>query len=113
MQVRVDMMNMEDLFDVYIDKSINTSVLYLPFNSSSSMLLLLPDDMATLENAISPGNVTKWLKWKKSKLRGLWLEMLRQTNYGYKALHRLSLTFHLSGHTTSTFQSSPSSPPTS
>ncbi|TDH13379.1 hypothetical protein EPR50_G00056770 [Perca flavescens] len=40
----------------------NTKFLQLPFNSSYSMLLMLPDVMATLENGISPNHVTKWLK---------------------------------------------------
>ncbi|XP_069555820.1 serpin A3-5-like [Brachyistius frenatus] len=66
-QVAVQMMNMEEDFDTYYDQAINTSVLHLPFNSSYSMLLLLPDDMATLESAICPGHVTKWLKWMKSR----------------------------------------------
>lgn len=62
------MMNMEERFDTYYDQAINTSVLHLPFNSSYSMLLLLPDDMATLENVICPNHVIKWLKWMKSRL---------------------------------------------
>lgn len=66
-KVPVQMMNMEDPFDTYYDHAINTSVLHLPFNSSYSMLLLLPDNMATLEDAVSPGYVTKWLKWMKSR----------------------------------------------
>ncbi|KAF3696008.1 Serpin A3-5 Precursor [Channa argus] len=64
-KVQVQMMSMKKTLGVYFDKAINTSVLHLPFNSSYSMLLLLPDNMATLENAISPGHITKWLKWKK------------------------------------------------
>uniref|UniRef100_A0A674MWK0 Thyroxine-binding globulin n=1 Tax=Takifugu rubripes TaxID=31033 RepID=A0A674MWK0_TAKRU len=47
-------------FETYRDQMFNTSVLHLPFNSSHSMLLLLPDDMAKLENAISAAHVTKW-----------------------------------------------------
>ncbi|XP_023249741.1 rapamycin-insensitive companion of mTOR-like [Seriola lalandi dorsalis] len=35
--------------------------------NSYSMLLMLPNNMAELENAISPGHVTKWLKWMKSR----------------------------------------------
>ncbi|KAM6930632.1 serine protease inhibitor A3M-like [Xenentodon cancila] len=66
-KVSVKMMNMEDTFDTYYDRAINTSVLHLPFNSSYSMLLMLPDDMATLENAISPAHVTKWLKSMNSR----------------------------------------------
>ncbi|XP_011477685.1 serine protease inhibitor A3N [Oryzias latipes] len=66
-QVPVQMMNVEEYFDVYYDQAINTTVLQLPFNSSCSMLLLLPGDMATLEQAISPAHVAKWLKWKKSR----------------------------------------------
>lgn len=67
-QVPVQMMNIEESFDTYYDQAINTSVLHLPFNSSYSMLLLLPDDMATLENVICQNHVTKWLKWMKSRL---------------------------------------------
>ncbi|XP_061586815.1 serpin A3-5-like [Cololabis saira] len=66
-QVPVKMMNMEDDFDTYYDQAINTSVLHLPFNTSYSMLLMLPDDMATLEDAISPAHVTKWLNSMKSR----------------------------------------------
>ena len=56
------MMNMEKRFHTYHDHDLNTTVLQLPLNSSYSMLLMLPDVMATLENAISPNHVTKWLK---------------------------------------------------
>uniref|UniRef100_A0A3Q0SK71 Thyroxine-binding globulin n=1 Tax=Amphilophus citrinellus TaxID=61819 RepID=A0A3Q0SK71_AMPCI len=63
----VQMMYMKEDVDVYYDQAINTSVLHLPFNGTHSMLLMLPDDMARLENAISPGHVTKWLKWRKSR----------------------------------------------
>ncbi|XP_051277318.1 alpha-1-antitrypsin-like protein CM55-MS [Dicentrarchus labrax] len=66
-KVPVQMMNNEGRFDTYYDQGINTSVLHLPFNSTYSMLLLLPDDMATLENTICPGHVTKWLKWMKPR----------------------------------------------
>lgn len=62
------MMNMEDNFDSYYDLAVNTTVVHLPFNSSYSMLLLMPDNMTTLENAICPSYVTKWLKWMKTKL---------------------------------------------
>lgn len=68
LQVSVQMMYKKKNVDVYFDQAINTSVLHLPFNSSYSMLLLLPDNMETLENAISPGHLTKWLKWMKSRL---------------------------------------------
>ncbi|XP_039658359.1 alpha-1-antitrypsin-like protein CM55-MS isoform X2 [Perca fluviatilis] len=61
-KVSVDMMNMEDDFYTYHDRDLNTTVLQLPFKSSYSMLLMLPDVMATLENGISPNHVTKWLK---------------------------------------------------
>lgn len=60
-------MNLERRFETYHDQMVNTSVLRLPFNSSHSMLLLLPDDMAQLENAVSPAHVSKWLKWMKSR----------------------------------------------
>ncbi|XP_008293923.1 alpha-1-antitrypsin homolog [Stegastes partitus] len=66
-KVPVQMMNMEDDFKSYYDQAINTSVLHLPFNGSYSMLLMLPDDMATLENSICPAHITKWLKWMKSR----------------------------------------------
>ncbi|XP_030593594.1 hibernation-specific plasma protein HP-55-like [Archocentrus centrarchus] len=66
-KVPVQMMYMEEDVDVYYDQAINTSVLHLPFNGTHSMMLMLPDDMARLENAISPGHVTKWLKWRKSR----------------------------------------------
>ncbi|KAJ4922254.1 hypothetical protein JOQ06_019508 [Pogonophryne albipinna] len=66
-KVAVQMMNMEDTFDSYYDQAINTSVLHLPFNSTYSMLLMLPDDMATLESTICPGHVTKWLKWMRRR----------------------------------------------
>ncbi|TDH13350.1 hypothetical protein EPR50_G00056700 [Perca flavescens] len=56
------MMNMKNDFYTYLDHKLNTTVLQLPFKSSYSMLLMLPDAMATLENAISPNHITKWLK---------------------------------------------------
>uniref|UniRef100_A0A8D0ARN3 Thyroxine-binding globulin n=1 Tax=Sander lucioperca TaxID=283035 RepID=A0A8D0ARN3_SANLU len=56
------MMNREDNFHIYRDRELKTTVLQLPFKSSYSMLLMLPDIMATLENAISPNHITKWLK---------------------------------------------------
>ncbi|XP_037338816.2 hibernation-specific plasma protein HP-55-like [Pungitius pungitius] len=65
-KVSVQMMYKQRRFDTYYDRAINTSVLHLPFNSSYSMLLLLPDDMSTLENAISQAHVTKWFKWMTS-----------------------------------------------
>lgn len=70
------MMNMEEDIEYYYDQPINTSVLHLPFNSSYSMLLLLPGDMATLENVISPAHVAKWLKWMKSRLGEIILKFL-------------------------------------
>ncbi|XP_034724172.1 serpin A3-5-like [Etheostoma cragini] len=60
-QVPVLMMNMEASFSTYQDLELNTMVLMLPFTNSYSMLLLLPDVMATLENGISPHHVSKWL----------------------------------------------------
>ncbi|XP_035854906.1 alpha-1-antitrypsin-like protein CM55-ST isoform X2 [Sander lucioperca] len=56
------MMNLEDTLHAYQDQELNTTVLQLPFNSSYYMLLMLPDIMVTLENAICPNHVTKWLK---------------------------------------------------
>lgn len=67
-QVDVQMMYKEQRFNVYRDLEINASVLHLPFNSSQAMLLMLPDDMNTLENAIAPERVTKWLKRMEARL---------------------------------------------
>ncbi|XP_044053132.1 serpin A3-5-like [Siniperca chuatsi] len=72
-KVPVQMMNIEKNLNTYYDQGINTSVLHLPFNSSYSMLLLLPDNMATLENVISPSHVTKWLKWMKSRTHKVYI----------------------------------------
>uniref|UniRef100_A0A671VTZ1 Thyroxine-binding globulin n=1 Tax=Sparus aurata TaxID=8175 RepID=A0A671VTZ1_SPAAU len=60
-QIPVQMMYMQKQLHSYYDQGINTTVLQLPFNNSYSMLLLLPDDMAVLENDISRGHVTKWV----------------------------------------------------
>ena len=62
------MMNLEDSFYTYRDNVLNATVLQLPFTSSYSMLLMLPDVMETLENAIGPHRVTKWLQWMKPRL---------------------------------------------
>ncbi|KAM3611227.1 uncharacterized protein V6R79_015192 [Siganus canaliculatus] len=66
-KVPVQMMYMRETLDVYNDRALNTSVLHLPFNSSYSMLLLLPDDMTVLEETISSGHVTGWLKLMTSR----------------------------------------------
>uniref|UniRef100_A0A671VTX1 Thyroxine-binding globulin n=1 Tax=Sparus aurata TaxID=8175 RepID=A0A671VTX1_SPAAU len=60
-KIPVQMMYMQKQLHSYYDQGINTTVLQLPFNNSYSMLLLLPDDMAVLENDISRGHVTKWV----------------------------------------------------
>ncbi|XP_042276235.1 hibernation-specific plasma protein HP-55-like [Thunnus maccoyii] len=84
-KVPVQMMNMEQEFDTYYDQAINTSVLHLPFNNSYSMLLLLPDDMATLENVICPSHVTKWLKWMKSRTYDVYIPKFSiKTSYSLK-----------------------------
>ncbi|XP_031173153.1 alpha-1-antitrypsin-like protein CM55-MS isoform X5 [Sander lucioperca] len=72
-KVPVTMMNMEERFHTYHDHVLNTTVLQLPFNSSYSMLLMLPDVMATLENRICPNHVTKWLKWMKSRTTDVYI----------------------------------------
>eukprot|EP00064_Thunnus_orientalis_P008231 superscaffoldBa00000965_g8254 len=83
--VPVQMMNMERQFDTYYDQAINTSVLHLPFNNSYSMLLLLPDDMATLENVICPSHVTKWLKGMKSRTYEVYIPKFSiKTSYSLK-----------------------------
>lgn len=61
------MMNLKRRFETYHDQALNTSVLRLPFNSSHSMLLLLPGDMAQLEDAVSPAHLSRWLRWMKSR----------------------------------------------
>lgn len=68
------MMNLEKTFDVYYDQEVSTSVLHLPFNSSKSMLLLLPDNssmLSGLEDVLCSNHVTKWLKWMKPRLEEL------------------------------------------
>jgi len=75
-QVPVQMMNMEDQFDVYIDQQVHTTVLRLPFNSSSSMLLMLPDagtGLAELEEHICPMHLAKWLNWMKPRKYNLFI----------------------------------------
>lgn len=69
-QVPVQMMNKEDDFDIYQDMAINTTILRLHFNSSYSMLLLLPENMAVLEKEICPQHLTKWSKWMKKRSVG-------------------------------------------
>uniref|UniRef100_A0A673CE96 Thyroxine-binding globulin n=1 Tax=Sphaeramia orbicularis TaxID=375764 RepID=A0A673CE96_9TELE len=92
-QVSVQMMNMEDTFDVYYDQAINTSVLHLPFSNSYSMLLMLPDDMATLESVICPGHVTKWLKWMKSRYDIFIPKFSIKTSYSLKdVLSQMGMT---------------------
>lgn len=122
---------MEESLDTYYDQAINTSVLHLPFNSSYSMLLLLPDDMATLENTICPGHVTKWLKWMKSRygeskiilsLFLLWkvdtvlMTVLRKLFLSDQLFcqinHFVYFPLFFKGHIIYIFQSSPSSLPT-
>ncbi|XP_067461633.1 hibernation-specific plasma protein HP-55-like [Thunnus thynnus] len=84
-KVPVQMMNMERQFDTYYDQAINTSVLHLPFSNSYSMLLLLPDDMATLENDICPSQVTKWLKGKVSRAYDVYIPKFSiKTSYSLK-----------------------------
>ncbi|XP_032364771.1 serpin A3-3 [Etheostoma spectabile] len=61
-QVPVLMMNMEASFRTYRDLKLKTTILQLPFTGSYSMLLMMPDDMATLEDNISQDLVSKWLK---------------------------------------------------
>uniref|UniRef100_A0A3B5M9G3 Thyroxine-binding globulin n=1 Tax=Xiphophorus couchianus TaxID=32473 RepID=A0A3B5M9G3_9TELE len=67
-EVPVPMMRMEADVETFYDEAIATSVLHLPFNNSYSMLLLLPDTMATLENKISPAHITRWLQRMKQRL---------------------------------------------
>lgn len=72
-QVPVLMMNMEASFSTYQDLELNTMVLILPFTNSYSMLLLMPDVMATLENGISPDHVSKWMEAKPTLVESVFL----------------------------------------
>jgi len=84
-KVPVQMMNMEERFDTYYDQAINTSVLHLPFKNSYSMLLLLPDEMATLENVVCPNHVTKWLKGMRSRTYDVYVPKFSiKTSYSLK-----------------------------
>ncbi|XP_041642719.1 serine protease inhibitor 2.1-like [Cheilinus undulatus] len=84
-QVPVQMMNMEKLLYAYHDQGVNTSVLHLPFNNSYSMLLMLPDDMATLEQAICPNHITKWLKWMRDMRYDIYVPKFSiKTSYSLK-----------------------------
>ncbi|KAM8865061.1 alpha-1-antitrypsin-like protein CM55-MS isoform 1-T2 [Synchiropus picturatus] len=84
-KVPVQMMNREGYFDSYYDIGIRTTVLRLPFNSSYTMLLLLPDDMAELEGAISPAHVAKWRKWTTSRRYDVYLPKFSiKTSYSLK-----------------------------
>lgn len=63
------MMNLERSFESYREQTTNTSVLRLPFNTSHSMLLLLPDHMDQLEDQVSAAHLNKWLRWMKPRFR--------------------------------------------
>nr|XP_057927005.1 alpha-1-antitrypsin homolog [Doryrhamphus excisus] len=81
-KVSVQMMNNEDRFDVYHDLAVNTTILRLPFNSSYSMLLLLPEHMAELEKEICPQHIAKWSKWMKSRTYDVFVPKLSiKTSY--------------------------------
>ncbi|KAM4579166.1 serpin A3-5-like [Fundulus diaphanus] len=66
-EVQIQMMTMENDVKTYNDQAIGTTVLHLPFSTTYSMLLLLPDNMIMLERNISPAHVTKWLKGMESE----------------------------------------------
>ncbi|KAM4578730.1 serpin A3-5-like [Fundulus diaphanus] len=66
-EVQIQMMTMEKDVKTYNDQAIGTTVLHLPFSTTYSMLLLLPDNMIMLERNISPAHVTKWLKGMESE----------------------------------------------
>ncbi|KAM6965073.1 serine protease inhibitor A3N-like [Aplochiton taeniatus] len=66
--VPVQMMSVEDTFSTYYDQEIATTVLYLRFNDSDSMILALPDNgLAGLEEVLSQNHIAKWNKWKKAR----------------------------------------------
>lgn len=84
-QVPVQMMYREASFDTYYDMAINTSVLRIPFNSSHTMMLLLPDNMETLENAICPAHMTKWQRWMRSRTHKVFIPKFSiKTSYSMK-----------------------------
>merc|ERR1712035_189266 len=58
------------------------------------MLLMLPDDMATLETIISPSHVTKWLKWMKSRTYDIFIPKFSiKTSYSLKdVLSQMEMT---------------------
>ncbi|XP_037536460.1 serine protease inhibitor A3M [Nematolebias whitei] len=71
-KVPVQMMKIEKHFYTF-DEEIGTFVLHLPFSNSFSMLLLMPDNMTTLENIISPAHVTEWLNVTESRDCGIYI----------------------------------------
>ncbi|XP_037537083.1 serpin A3-1, partial [Nematolebias whitei] len=71
-KVPVQMMKIEKHFYTF-DDEIGTLVLHLPFSNSFSMLLLMPDNMTTLENMISPTHVIEWLKVTESRDCGIYI----------------------------------------
>lgn len=87
--VSVQMMNNEDNFNVHYDKAVKTSVLHLPFNSSYSMLLLLPEDMAKLEKDLCAEHVSKWLRSKQSRKYNIFIPKFSiKTSYSLKEVLR-------------------------
>ncbi|KAF1389788.1 hypothetical protein PFLUV_G00077170 [Perca fluviatilis] len=72
-KVQVLMMNLEDSFNTYHDLMLNTMVLQLPFTGSYSMLLMLPDAMATLEFTLGPNRVIKWLQWMRPRRYNIYI----------------------------------------
>ncbi|XP_030004021.1 alpha-1-antitrypsin-like protein CM55-MS [Sphaeramia orbicularis] len=93
-KVSVQMMNKEDGFDTSYDREINTNVLHLHFTNSYSMLLLLPDDMATLERVISPSHVHKWLNERFSQEINIFIPKFSiKTSYSLKdVLRQMGMT---------------------
>ncbi|XP_051923492.1 alpha-1-antitrypsin [Hippocampus zosterae] len=86
-EVPVQMMNKEDRFYTYRDMAINTTILRLPFNSSYSMFLLLPENMAVLEKEICPQHLTKWSKWMKKWTYDIFVPKISlKTTYSLKEL---------------------------
>jgi len=62
------MMNLHKPVNTYYDQEIHTSILQLHYNSSTSMLLVLPDKgLAEVEEVICQNHINKWLKWMKKR----------------------------------------------
>ncbi|KAI1900468.1 hypothetical protein AGOR_G00050250 [Albula goreensis] len=64
--VPVQMMFVEDFFNIYYDTGISADILQLKYSGSVSMLLVLPGKgLQGVEEVVSRVHVAKWLRWMK------------------------------------------------